>query len=108
MGESTGRIFCLVTYGDTLIVLGRFAEAQAMGIETITALVEEWQPEGRRFQVVGMFQTIDHLLDVAATLAKLRTIIAEDGIFVADILDFLRRMSKYAEAREPAGPLAPL
>jgi SAM-dependent methyltransferase len=64
------------------------AEAQALGVETITSLVEEWQPEGRRFQVIGMFQTIDHLLDVAATLAKLRTLIVDEGIFVVDILDF--------------------
>jgi SAM-dependent methyltransferase/ribosomal protein S27AE len=64
------------------------AEAQALGIETVTALVEEWEPQGRRFDVVGMFQTIDHLLDVRATLAKLRELIASDGLLVVDIVDF--------------------
>lgn len=64
------------------------AEAKALGIETITALLEEWQPGNDRFQVIGMFQTIDHLLDVAGALRKLRTVIAEDGIFIVDIVDF--------------------
>jgi hypothetical protein len=35
-----------------------------------------------------MFQTIDHLLDVAATLQKLRSAIDENGLFVVDIVDF--------------------
>jgi len=64
------------------------AEAEALKIETITALVEEWEPAGRRFEVIGMFQTIDHLLDVSATLRKLREIITPDGLFVVDIVDF--------------------
>jgi 2-polyprenyl-3-methyl-5-hydroxy-6-metoxy-1,4-benzoquinol methylase len=63
-------------------------EAKALGLETITALVEEWEPHGRRFDVIGMFQTIDHLLDAAATLQKLRALIVEDGLFVVDIVDF--------------------
>jgi 2-polyprenyl-3-methyl-5-hydroxy-6-metoxy-1,4-benzoquinol methylase len=64
------------------------AEAEALEIETITALVEEWEPAGRRFDVIGMFQTIDHLLDVSTTLRKLREIITPDGLFVVDIVDF--------------------
>ncbi|MBC7842655.1 MAG: class I SAM-dependent methyltransferase [Gemmatimonadaceae bacterium] len=64
------------------------AEADALDIETITGLAEEWEPAGRRFEFVGMFQTIDHLLDVSATLHKLREIIEPEGIFVVDIVDF--------------------
>jgi 2-polyprenyl-3-methyl-5-hydroxy-6-metoxy-1,4-benzoquinol methylase len=63
-------------------------EAKALGIETVTAFVEEWNPEGRKFDVVAMFQTIDHLLDVGATLRKLRNVIADGGLFVVDIVDF--------------------
>jgi hypothetical protein len=62
--------------------------AKALGIETVTTLVEEWEPGDQLFQIIGMFQTIDHLLDVKTTLGKLRTLIAEDGIFVVDIVDF--------------------
>jgi hypothetical protein len=64
------------------------AEAQAMEMETIGALVEDWEPGDRRFGIIGMFQTIDHLLDVSATLIKLRAAIAEDGLFVVDVVDF--------------------
>lgn len=64
------------------------AEARTLGIETIRGLVEEWEPDQRKFDVIGMFQTVDHLLDVAMTLRKLRSLLADGGIFVVDIVDF--------------------
>jgi hypothetical protein len=64
------------------------AEAAAAGVETIRGLVEEWDPRGRRFALVGMFQTVDHLLDVKATFAKIRTLIEDDGFFLVDVVDF--------------------
>jgi SAM-dependent methyltransferase len=76
-------------------------EAEALGIDTITALAEEWEPEGLQFDIIGMFQTIDHLLDVAGTLRKLRTAIREDGLFVVDIVDF-----RAAYLRERSVPAA--
>lgn len=63
-------------------------EADRFGLKTITALMEEWDPGGLRYDVVGMFQTIDHLLDVKATLKKIRAILKPDGIFLVDIVDF--------------------
>jgi 2-polyprenyl-3-methyl-5-hydroxy-6-metoxy-1,4-benzoquinol methylase len=63
-------------------------EAEALGIETITSLVEDWDPGGKHYDIVGMFQTIDHLLDVAGTLKKLRSVIADDGLLLVDIVDF--------------------
>lgn len=63
-------------------------EAKKYGLKTITALIEDWGPEGQEFDVIGMFQTIDHLLDVRATLLKIRQIIKPDGVFVVDIVDF--------------------
>jgi SAM-dependent methyltransferase len=64
------------------------AEAAAAGVETIRGFVEDWNPAGRRFALVGMFQTIDHLLDVRATLDKIRGLIEDDGYFIVDIVDF--------------------
>jgi hypothetical protein len=64
------------------------AEAASAGVETIRGLVEQWDPGGRRFALVGMFQTIDHLLDVRATLAKVRSLIDDDGLFLVDVVDF--------------------
>lgn len=63
-------------------------EADKYGLNTITALIEDWDPAGQQFDVVGMFQTIDHLLDVHKTLVKIRQIIKPDGLFVVDIVDF--------------------
>lgn len=63
-------------------------EASASGLETITSFIEDWDPGRRRFDVIGMFQTIDHLLDAAASLRKLRSAIADDGLFIVDIVDF--------------------
>jgi 2-polyprenyl-3-methyl-5-hydroxy-6-metoxy-1,4-benzoquinol methylase len=64
------------------------AEAATLGIKAITSLVEDWNPGNLRYDVVGMFQTVDHLLDVGGTLRKLRDVIAPDGLFVVDIVDF--------------------
>jgi SAM-dependent methyltransferase len=64
------------------------AEARALGIESIEGFVETWEPAGRTFDVIGLFQTIDHLLDVMATLVKIRRILSPGGLFVVDIVDF--------------------
>lgn len=64
------------------------AEAKALGIETIEGFIENWNPQGMLFDVIGMFQTIDHLLDVMATLSKARSLLASDGLLIADIVDF--------------------
>lgn len=63
-------------------------EAEKFGIRTITALLENWEPGEEKFDVVGMFQTVDHLLDVATSLEILRRVIAPDGLFLIDIVDF--------------------
>lgn len=64
------------------------AEAKAMGIESIQGFVESWEPAGRSFDVIGLLQTIDHLMDVMATLVKIREIISPEGLFLFDIVDF--------------------
>jgi SAM-dependent methyltransferase len=71
------------------------AEARALDIESIEGLVETWDPDGRTFDVIGLFQTIDHLLDVMATLVKIRGILAADGLFIVDIVDFRAAYLKY-------------
>lgn len=63
-------------------------EAVRFGIEAITGFVETWDPEGRTFDWVGMFQTIDHLYDARITLEKIRSVIKPSGWFIVDIVDF--------------------
>ena len=64
------------------------AEAQALGLEAIHGLVERHDFGTRRFDIVILCQTVDHLLDVAGTLARIRELIAADGLLFLDIVDF--------------------
>lgn len=63
-------------------------EAQALGIETIEGLVEGIDLGARRFDVVVLCQTVDHLLDVAGTLRRVRELLAAGGLLFVDIVDF--------------------
>ena len=63
-------------------------EARALGLETITGLVEEHDFGGRRFDVVLICQTVDHLLDVAGTLKRVRELLTPNGYLFIDIVDF--------------------
>jgi SAM-dependent methyltransferase len=62
--------------------------ARNQGIETVTGLVEDYDPGDRRFDVILLCQTVDHLLDVGGALAKIHHWLAEDGLFFVDPLDF--------------------
>jgi len=63
-------------------------EAQRLGLETVTGLVEEHDFGQRRFDVVISCQTVDHLLDVAGTLARVRQLLSDNGLLFIDIVDF--------------------
>lgn len=63
------------------------AVARAAGMETIAGLVEDFDPGERRWDLVLLCQTIDHLLDVRGTLAALRQMMAEGGRAFVDIVD---------------------
>ncbi|HXG87680.1 MAG TPA: class I SAM-dependent methyltransferase [Vicinamibacterales bacterium] len=64
------------------------SEAQALGLETVTGFVEEWDGGQQQFDVIAMCQTVDHLLDVMKTLTAVRHLLVPDGIFFVDIVDF--------------------
>ena len=64
------------------------AAARALGLETIHGLVEEVDLGERRFDVVIICQTVDHLLDVAGTLRRSRELLSDDGLLFVDIVDF--------------------
>src|SRR5206468_3084 len=63
-------------------------QARQFGLETITGLVEQHDFAGRRFDLVIICQTVDHLLDVRGTLARVRQLLTERGILFIDIVDF--------------------
>ena len=63
-------------------------EAQRLGLRTVTGLVEEHDFRDERFDVVIICQTVDHLLDVGGTLARVRQLLSKAGLFFIDIVDF--------------------
>jgi SAM-dependent methyltransferase len=63
-------------------------QAQAFGLETVTGLIEQHDFGARRFDVVLICQTVDHLLDVAGTLARVRQLLTPHGRLFIDIVDF--------------------
>jgi 2-polyprenyl-3-methyl-5-hydroxy-6-metoxy-1,4-benzoquinol methylase len=63
-------------------------QARGFGLETITGLVEAHDFGDRRFDVVIICQTVDHLLDVAGTLRRVRDLLTPDGLLFVDIVDF--------------------
>lgn len=73
------------------------AVAEEYGLETITGLLEEYEPQGRTFDLVTICQTADHLLNVAGALEKSRQLLARGGILFIDIVDlragYLRNQS---------------
>jgi hypothetical protein len=64
------------------------AEARRFGLDTITGLVEQHDFGDRRFDLVLICQTVDHLLDVAGVLQRVRALLTESGRLFIDIVDF--------------------
>jgi 2-polyprenyl-3-methyl-5-hydroxy-6-metoxy-1,4-benzoquinol methylase len=64
------------------------AEAQALGLETVEGLIEEIDLGDRQFDAVIVCQTVDHLLDVAGTLRRVRQLLSDSGLLFIDIVDF--------------------
>jgi SAM-dependent methyltransferase len=64
------------------------AQAGRLGLETIAGLVEQHEFGARTFDVVTICQTVDHLLDVAGTLERVRQLLAPGGLLFLDIVDF--------------------
>ncbi len=63
------------------------AVAAAAGMETVAGFAEDYDPGARRFDLVLLCQTIDHLLDVRSTLAAMRRMVADEGVAFVDVLD---------------------
>jgi SAM-dependent methyltransferase len=100
VGGSTGVVAAAVreAFGAEATVLDpapdELAAAAAAGMETIAGFAEHFEPSSvgmgdRRWELVLLCQTIDHLLDVRATLASLRRLTAEGGHAFVDVLDLL-------------------
>lgn len=94
VGGSTGVVaeFIAGNLGIAGVVLdpapAEVARAHDRGLEAIVGTIEEWDPGERRFDIVLLCQTIDHLLDISSSLTRMRELITSDGILFVDVVDF--------------------
>jgi 2-polyprenyl-3-methyl-5-hydroxy-6-metoxy-1,4-benzoquinol methylase len=95
VGGSTGIVAGAVrdAFGSEVTVLDpapdELAVAASAGMETVAGFAEDFDPGDRRWDLVLLCQTIDHLLDVRGTLESMRRMTAADGHAFVDVLDLL-------------------
>ena len=93
VGGSTGVVAGAVreAFGAAATVLDpapdELAHAAAAGMETVAGFAEDADVGARTFELVLLCQTIDHLLDIAATLHSIRSWVAPGGFAFVDVLD---------------------
>lgn len=93
VGGSTGVVGLALrdALGSAVTVLDpspdELAVAAQAGMEAVAGFAETADLGGRTFDLVLLCQTIDHLLDVAATLAAIRSWLSPDGRAFVDIVD---------------------
>jgi len=93
LGGSTGIVASAVRdeFGAVPTVLDPSPDelrlAAAAGMETIAGFAESFEPGERRWDLVLLCQTIDHLLDVGATVHAIRGMLETHGYAFIDIID---------------------
>ncbi len=61
--------------------------AKELGLETIAGLLEDVDP-GTGYDLISVCQTVDHLLDVASAMVRLRRLMTDSTLLFIDIVDF--------------------
>lgn len=65
------------------------ANAEQLGMKAVAGFLEDYDAEhGECFDLITLCQTIDHLLDVSTSLAKIKQLLHPQGLFFVDIVDF--------------------
>ena len=94
VGGSTGVVSARIgeAYGLRPLVLdpapAEVERARGRGLDASVGTIESFEGDGDRFGVALICQTIDHLLDVAGSLARVHGLLADDGLLFVDIVDF--------------------
>ncbi|HEY7690863.1 MAG TPA: methyltransferase domain-containing protein [Gaiellaceae bacterium] len=108
VGGSTGIVAAAVrdAFGAEATVLdpapAELEVAAAAGMETIAGFAEDFDPAERRWDLVLLCQTVDHLLDVRRTLDSMRRMTADDGHAFVDVLDLLIAARKHGSVEGAA------
>lgn len=77
--------------------------------EQILSTIEDWQPDGRKWDVILVCRAVDHFLDIAGALAKLRGCLAQPGQLWIDAVDYrvvASRLGKLESALKLDHPFA--
>lgn len=61
---------------------------EAAGLATIGGFIEDADFSGKKFDLVLLCQTVDHLLDISLTMDKIRECLNKSGFLLVDIVDF--------------------
>lgn len=76
------------------------AQARQRGFETVAGFVEDFDPGTVRFGFVTLCQTVDHLLDITGSLARIHRWLESDGFFFVDIVDFRAAYLRHTSVEE--------
>jgi hypothetical protein len=63
-------------------------QARMLGMKTIAGLLEDFEADGQKYDCILLSQSANHLLDMAASLKKIKQLLSWTGYFYIDILDF--------------------
>ena len=94
LGGSTGCVAKAVqeALGGTCLVVDpsptELAEARKLGLECEQALAENWNPNGRRFDLALICRSIDHFLSISKVLAVVARCLKPGGHLFVDPVDF--------------------
>ncbi len=64
------------------------AAARRLGLDGIAGTLESFEGD-RRYDMVLLCRSIEHLLDLRTSLRKIRSLIKPDGLFYCDVIDYL-------------------
>jgi len=94
LGGSTGRVAkgvqdvlggrCLVVDPSPI----ELAEARERGLDCEQNLAEQWDPNGRRFDLVLVCRSVDHFLSISSVLTKAASCLKPGGYLFVDPVDF--------------------
>jgi SAM-dependent methyltransferase len=106
LGGSTGVIAQAFqgSFGGRCIVVDpapeELAEAASFHLEHEQALAEDWDPYGRKFDVILLCRSIDHLLSISKVLNKVASALKQGGYFFVDFVDFSATAETMSDYRE--------
>jgi SAM-dependent methyltransferase len=94
LGGSVGSVAKAVqdAFGGRCLVVDpspdELSEARKLGLDCEQALAENWNPNGRRFDLALICRSIDHFLSVSAVLTKMAGCLKPGGCLFVDPVDF--------------------